>query len=477
MKKINKFTVAIIIFFLVVGINLTNTKKVNAAEKGNTETIKNGVLQQSKTGWITKDGKKYYVQANGEVAKYTQTIDGKTYYFVDKDGEMFTGWLKYEDNNEWHYFDKNGVMQTGFIKVDGKTYYLNKDGARVKYTQAIDGKTYYFNGSGVMLTGWIQFSSNNKWRYFNEDGVMQTGFIKVDGNTYYLDKDGERVEYSQTIDGKTYYFNGSGVMLTGWIKFLSNNEWRYFDENGVLQPSKTGWINEDGKRYYMQANGELAKYTQTIDGKTYYFVDKDGEMFTGWLKYEDSNKWSYFNKNGEMVKYTQTIDGKTYYFDKDGEMFTGWLKYIDNNEWHYFSPKDGHMMTNTTIDGYYISESGKREDKDDKGDRVVNYAKKFLGTKYVYGGTTPSGFDCSGFTQYVYKHALGIDISRTTYTQISHGKAVSRSDLKVGDLVFPHAGHVGIYIGNGKIIHAPQTGDVVKISNIWSFYAARRIIN
>ncbi|MNI85606.1 Murein DD-endopeptidase MepS/Murein LD-carboxypeptidase precursor [compost metagenome] len=84
-------------------------------------------------------------------------------------------------------------------------------------------------------------------------------------------------------------------------------------------------------------------------------------------------------------------------------------------------------------------------------------------------------FDCSGFTQYVYRQA-GIYISRTTYTQINDGVAVSYSNLQPGDLVLTSAGHIGIYVGNGQMIHAPQTGDVVKVSKIWSFYAARRIL-
>ena len=110
------------------------------------------------------------------------------------------------------------------------------------------------------------------------------------------------------------------------------------------------------------------------------------------------------------------------------------------------------------------------------GNNIVNYAYNFLGVKYVYGGTTTSGFDCSGFTQYVYNH-FGINITRTTFSQINVGRSVSRAELQPGDLVFTSAGHVGIYVGNGRMIHAPQTGDNVKVSNIWSFYAARRIVN
>lgn len=107
---------------------------------------------------------------------------------------------------------------------------------------------------------------------------------------------------------------------------------------------------------------------------------------------------------------------------------------------------------------------------------VLNEAYKHLGKAYVYGATGPNNFDCSGFTQYVFKNAVGIDISRTTYSQINVGVPVSRDQLQPGDLVFPHTGHVGIYVGNGQMIHAPQTGDVVKVSPVYRFYAARRVL-
>ena len=108
---------------------------------------------------------------------------------------------------------------------------------------------------------------------------------------------------------------------------------------------------------------------------------------------------------------------------------------------------------------------------------ILNEAYAQLGKPYVYGATGSANFDCSGFTQYVYENAAGIDISRTTYSQINEGQAVSQDQLQPGDLVFPHAGHVGIYVGNGQMIHAPQTGDVVKVSPVPSVYAARRILN
>lgn len=109
---------------------------------------------------------------------------------------------------------------------------------------------------------------------------------------------------------------------------------------------------------------------------------------------------------------------------------------------------------------------------------IVNYAYQFLGRPYVYGATGPDAFDCSGFTSYVYRHAAGIDITRTTYTQLGVGTPVSYNELQPGDLVFTYGqDHVGIYVGNGQYIHAPQPGDSVKVSPVQSFYAARRVIN
>jgi len=121
------------------------------------------------------------------------------------------------------------------------------------------------------------------------------------------------------------------------------------------------------------------------------------------------------------------------------------------------------------------------------GNRVLQLAKKYLGTPYVYGGSSPSGFDCSGFTSYIYRQ-LGYSINRTAHDQLYNGVAVSKSELKPGDLVmFKRAGnsqvhHVGIYAGDGMMIHSPQTGDVVKFTSINTgyyndvYYAARRII-
>ena len=118
--------------------------------------------------------------------------------------------------------------------------------------------------------------------------------------------------------------------------------------------------------------------------------------------------------------------------------------------------------------------------------QLTQTAKKYIGVPYVYGGTSTSGFDCSGFTQKVFKN-LGYSLNRTAASQYQQGTAVSKSNLKTGDLVFFNttgktASHVGIYLGDGNFIHAGVTYGV-SIASLNSSYwkpkynGARRIAN
>jgi cell wall-associated NlpC family hydrolase len=111
---------------------------------------------------------------------------------------------------------------------------------------------------------------------------------------------------------------------------------------------------------------------------------------------------------------------------------------------------------------------------------VVGIAMHYLGVPYVWGGASPRGFDCSGLVMYVFAQ-IGVSLPHSSYSQAAMGSPVSISQLQPGDLVFfTGASHVGIYIGGGQFIHAPHTGDVVKISSLSgyytsAFYTARRI--
>ncbi|WP_100401502.1 C40 family peptidase [Bacillus sp. FJAT-42315] len=121
------------------------------------------------------------------------------------------------------------------------------------------------------------------------------------------------------------------------------------------------------------------------------------------------------------------------------------------------------------------------------GESLINYGKKFMGVRYVFGGTTPSGFDCSGFTQYVYKNQ-GISIPRTTGQQYNIGTSVSKSQLQIGDLVFfantykPGISHVGIYAGDNMVLNATTSKGIALVSlsnSYWGpkYAGAKRILD
>lgn len=108
------------------------------------------------------------------------------------------------------------------------------------------------------------------------------------------------------------------------------------------------------------------------------------------------------------------------------------------------------------------------------GERVVSFARHLMGVPYSWGGSSPrTGFDCSGFVRYVYGH-FGISLAHSSFADFLRGRQVGRWAMKPGDLVFfDGEGHVGIYVGHGRFIHAPHTGTVVRISTMSGWYASR----
>ena len=136
-------------------------------------------------------------------------------------------------------------------------------------------------------------------------------------------------------------------------------------------------------------------------------------------------------------------------------------------------PQDQVALKGTKAPAAYVASrgGGRSVSVSASGSEIAAYAKKFLGTPYKYGGTSPNGFDCSGFTRYVYSN-FGASLPHNSASQYGYGTAVSKSELRPGDLVFfsssSRISHVGIYVGGGSFIHSPQAGESVKISSFSS---------
>jgi len=144
-----------------------------------------------------------------------------------------------------------------------------------------------------------------------------------------------------------------------------------------------------------------------------------------------------------------------------------------SDEWYNIKTKDGVIgwVYGTYVStGSTLASRGETSDANSsKRTQIVSYAKELLGVRYVYGGTTRSGFDCSGFVWHVFNH-FGIKLNRVAADQAKQGTKISKSELQPGDLVFfdtnggkNYINHVGIYIGNGSFIHASSGSKAKKV--------------
>lgn len=276
------------------------------------------------------------------------------------------------------------------------------------------------------------------------------------------------------------------------------NDWCKID-NG----EEVGWIRTNILRKALTTGEETtAVETPKEDEKTSETVENTTVIKTGYVSTESLKVRKEANTKSEVID-SLTKNAQVSIIEE----LTGWYKIKIGKEIGYVSSQyisDKKVETTTSRGSTTRSEEVSQmpeetvEEEEEpvtssapvsgEGESVVEFAKQYLGYKYVAGGASPStGFDCSGFTSYVYKN-FGVSLNRTSKDQVKNGVAVSRSELEPGDLVLfkgktgSAIGHVGIYIGGGKFIHASTPSTGVIISGLSESYyntryvSARRVI-
>ena len=426
--------------------------------------------------------------------------DGK-YYFNTETGERYSGWLKY--NGKYYYFDaETGLMLKGWNKIGNYTYFFKTDGSAPRKWKKIKGKYYYFGKKGRMYTNRII----SKKYYVNAAGERTYGFAQIGADTYYFHPTtGKMMTGWVLVGSKYYYFDANGKMVTDtWIgkRYLKSNGqmakscWvgaYYINKKGnrTKKTRSTGIWTQKGKTYFLDSNYQKAKNQWVVSASgRYYYTDENGIVLTNqWVgnyyvgetgarvtsqKLQIDDKTYYFTSDGSKATGIVTLNGKTYLCDRNGVMVTGW--YNNSVATFYFLPTTGEMVKSQIMiidnvfysfdaNGYMTDQNASDSDLT-FGSKIAAYATQFIGNPYVYGGTSlTNGADCSGFTQSVMSH-FGIKIPRTadqqaigydgTTTKYATAKIISVNNIQPGDLVFYYQpiSHVGLYIGNGLIVHA-----------------------
>jgi cell wall-associated NlpC family hydrolase len=244
-----------------------------------------------------------------------------------------------------------------------------------------------------------------------------------------------------------------------------------------------GWVN---RTYLSIKNGPTA-IMMADDVNLRSKPDTDAEVMK---KLYEGEKVNVLDRTGNWFK-VKTLNGETGWVYSDFLKVSGQLASRGINDVvEKAKPTEEKKPEANQDENKEDKDNNDSKDDNASGSKIVTYAKKYIGTRYIYGGESPKGFDCSGFTQYVYKN-MGTTLNRTAADQATQGTKVKKADLEPGDLIFfdtngghNRVNHVGIYVGGGRFIHASsgRTTKRVTISDLTDgFYAnaymtARRIL-
>ena len=323
--------------------------------------------QQIKGGFTDKDGKL--------VIKEKYYLSGTPMRYYDKDSGALVKNQYFNHNGKWYYADAEGNILKGSQNIDGVDVYFDYNGVQAKDT-VLDG--YYYDkdtGARKELPRDQFIKIGDDLYYFSSNG--RTGSISVNGKDYYVEQNGKVLRGSFNIYQRPPYYDdetGEAVEKTGFVK--SRSSWFYL-ENGK---KVAGFKKIDGKLYYFSANpmnkyetneqvrGKLARPkfyisfpSRAEDNPTYYFDAETGATVTNQFVYADGH-WYYFGNDGKALLFDQVVNGQHLYFDYQGKQVKGDFV-TDYKGTRYYDENSGELVTNQTrtINGvtYHFDENGR----------------------------------------------------------------------------------------------------------------------
>ena len=330
-------------------------------------------------------------------------------------------------------------------------------------------KVTYLGSSG----NWIKIKYNSKTGYIYKDYISKattsTSSSTSTSVRYVKSSDGLNVRKGPSVSYSKITNLPNGTKVT--VKSTSNG-WSKITSGSITGYVNSSYLTSKKPSTETSSNTSNDKNNQTNETSTTKYISASSGLN---VRKGPSTSYSVISTLAKGTKVTVKSTSN------------GWSKITSGSITGYVNSSylTSKKPSTTTSSNSSSSSTNSSTSTSNSASKVISYAKKLLGKPYVWGAQGPNGFDCSGFTYYVFKNSAGITLPRTSSAQSKYGKSVSKSNLKAGDLIFfdtvgPNNGavtHVGLYIGNGQFIHAASGQGKVVINNLNSSYYVKAYVN
>ena len=301
-----------------------------------------GEILGSKAQWVVRNGKRYFVSADGQLYKNQFITFGPRRFYMGPDGAVITGIVTANDGRMYNADDETGeiIQKAQWIEKNGKRYFSKDDGELYRNQFISFGyRRYYMGKDAAAMTGVFTANDGKKYAAKSDGELYRSQFINADGLSYYIDEDGAvSIGIFTASDGNKYYA----------------------DENTGAIVKKAQWIEKNGKRYFSNANGILYRNQFISFGTHRFYMGPDGAVITGIYEANDG-KLYHADATGEVVQKAQWIEinGKRYFSNSEGILYRN--QFISFGSLRYFMGPDGALVI-----GNFIFE-GKKYKTDTNG--------------------------------------------------------------------------------------------------------------
>ena len=301
-----------------------------------------GEILGSKAQWVVRNGKRYFVSADGQLYKNQFITFGPRRFYMGPDGAVITGIVTANDGRMYNADDETGeiIQKAQWIEKNGKRYFSKDDGELYRNQFISFGyRRYYMGKDAAAMTGVFTANDGKKYAAKSDGELYRSQFINADGSSYYIDEDGAvSIGIFTASDGNKYYA----------------------DEKTGAIVKKAQWIEKNGKRYFSNADGMLYRNQFISFGTHRFYMGPDGAVITGIYEANDG-KLYHADATGEVVQKAQWIEinGKRYFSNSEGILYRN--QFISFGSLRYFMGPDGALVI-----GNFIFE-GKKYKTDTNG--------------------------------------------------------------------------------------------------------------